>query len=155
MAALPFFGTWMKTDLFQSCGYCWVFQFCWNIECSTLTISFLRIWNNSTGIPHHLDVAHVYIFFQTSSELIGSKYWIVIKTVFGNTLSVFTFFFVSSLFPCTYLFQLFPAFFLLTFIAYGYEGHLLKSTATACLQQQHSKLGKKSSIKVICFEVSF
>ena len=24
--ALPFFGIGMKTDLFQSCGYCWVFQ---------------------------------------------------------------------------------------------------------------------------------
>ena len=24
--ALPFFGTGMKTDLFQSCGHCWVFH---------------------------------------------------------------------------------------------------------------------------------
>ena len=24
--ALPFFGIGMKTDLFQSCGHCWVFQ---------------------------------------------------------------------------------------------------------------------------------
>ena len=35
--ALPFFGIGMKTDLFQSCGHCWVFQICWRIECSTLT----------------------------------------------------------------------------------------------------------------------
>ena len=28
---LPFFGTGMKTDLFQSCGSCWVFQICWHI----------------------------------------------------------------------------------------------------------------------------
>ena len=34
--ASPFFGTAMKTDLFQSCGHCWVFQICWHIECSTL-----------------------------------------------------------------------------------------------------------------------
>ena len=27
--ALPFFGTGMKTDLFQSCGHCWVFQIYW------------------------------------------------------------------------------------------------------------------------------
>ena len=27
----------MKTDLFQSCGHCWVFQICWHIECSTFT----------------------------------------------------------------------------------------------------------------------
>ena len=41
----------MKTDLFQSCGHCWVFQICWHIEYSTLTASFSRIWNSSTGIP--------------------------------------------------------------------------------------------------------
>ena len=23
---------WMKTDLFQSCGHCWLFQICWHIE---------------------------------------------------------------------------------------------------------------------------
>ena len=49
--ALPFFGIGMKTDLFQSCGHCWVFQICWHIECSTFTASSFRIWNNSTGIP--------------------------------------------------------------------------------------------------------
>ena len=49
--ALPFFGIGMKTDLFQSCGHCWVFQFCWHIECSTFTASSFRIWNSSTGIP--------------------------------------------------------------------------------------------------------
>ena len=48
--ALPF-GIGMKTDLFQSCGHCWVFQICWHIECSTFTASSFRIWNSSTGIP--------------------------------------------------------------------------------------------------------
>ena len=42
-----FFGIGMKTDLFQSCGHCWVFQICWYIECSTFTASSSRIWNNS------------------------------------------------------------------------------------------------------------
>ena len=41
----------MKTDLFQSCGHCWVFQICWHIECSTVTASSFRIWYSSTGIP--------------------------------------------------------------------------------------------------------
>ena len=45
------FGIGMKTDLFQSCGHCWVFQICWHIECSTFTASSFRIWNSSTGIP--------------------------------------------------------------------------------------------------------
>jgi len=46
-----FFGIGMKTDLFQSCGHCWVFQICWHIECSTFTASSFRIWDSSTGIP--------------------------------------------------------------------------------------------------------
>ena len=49
--ALPFFGIGVKTDLFQSCGHCWVFQIYWHIECSTFTASSFRIWNSSTGIP--------------------------------------------------------------------------------------------------------
>ena len=54
--ALPFFFFFffeigMKTDLFQSCGHCWVFQICRHIECSAFTASSFRIWNSSTGIP--------------------------------------------------------------------------------------------------------
>ena len=41
----------MKTDLFHSCGQCWVFHICWHVECSTFTASSFRIWNSSTGIP--------------------------------------------------------------------------------------------------------
>jgi len=33
--ALPFFGIGMKTDLFQSCGHCYIFQICWHVEYST------------------------------------------------------------------------------------------------------------------------
>ena len=47
---IAFFGIGMKTDPFQSCGHCWVFQICWHIECSTFTASSYRIWNSSTGI---------------------------------------------------------------------------------------------------------
>ena len=39
-------GIGMKTDLFQSCGHCQVFQICWRIECRTVTASSFRIWNN-------------------------------------------------------------------------------------------------------------
>ena len=42
---LPFFVIGMKTDLFQSCGHCWVFQICWHIECSIFIASSFRIWN--------------------------------------------------------------------------------------------------------------
>ena len=44
--ALPFFGIGMKTDLFQSCGHCWVFQICWHIGYSTFIASSWRIWNS-------------------------------------------------------------------------------------------------------------
>ena len=49
--ALPFFGIGMTTDLFQSCGHCWVFQICWHTEYSTFTAPSFRIWISSTGIP--------------------------------------------------------------------------------------------------------
>ena len=45
------FGIGMKTDLFRSCGHCWVLQICWHIECSTFTASSFRVWCSSTGIP--------------------------------------------------------------------------------------------------------
>ena len=48
---ISFFGIGMKTDLFQSCGHCWVFQICWHIEFSAFTASSFRAWNSSTGIP--------------------------------------------------------------------------------------------------------
>ena len=41
----------MKTDPFQSCGHCWLFQICWHIECRTFTASSFRSRNSSTGIP--------------------------------------------------------------------------------------------------------
>ena len=48
-----FFGTGMKTDLFQSCGHYRVFQICWKVECRTFAASSFRIWNSSSGIPSH------------------------------------------------------------------------------------------------------
>ena len=73
---LPFFGIGMKTDLFQSCGYCWVFQICWHIECSTLTASSFRIWNSSAGTPSPpvalfvvmLPMAHLTSHFRASDS---------------------------------------------------------------------------------------
>ena len=49
---IAFHGIGMKTDLFQYCGHCWVFQICWHIKCSTFTgSSSFRIWNSSIEIP--------------------------------------------------------------------------------------------------------
>ena len=33
----------MKTDLFQSCDHCWVFQIFWHIKCSTLTTYLYKL----------------------------------------------------------------------------------------------------------------
>ena len=48
---IAFLWDWNENWPFQSCGHRWVFQICWHIECSTLTISSFRIWNSSPGIP--------------------------------------------------------------------------------------------------------
>jgi len=78
--ALPLFGIRMKTDLFQPCGHCWVFQICWHIECNTFTASSFRIWNNSPGIPSPLltlfivmvPMAHLTL----NSRMSGSR-WVI------------------------------------------------------------------------------
>ena len=48
---ISFLWDWNATNLFQSCGHCWVFQICWHIALGTFTASSFRIWNSSTGIP--------------------------------------------------------------------------------------------------------
>ena len=48
---IAFLLYWSGSDLFQSCGHCWVFQICWHFECSTFTASSFRIWSSSSEIP--------------------------------------------------------------------------------------------------------
>ena len=48
--ALPSFGTGMKTNIFKSCGHCWAFQICWQVECNILPASSFRILDSSAGI---------------------------------------------------------------------------------------------------------
>ena len=70
----------MKTDLFQSCGHCWVSQISWHIACSTFTASSFSIWNSSAGIPSlplclftvMLPKAHLTLHFKMS----GSR-WVI------------------------------------------------------------------------------
>ena len=63
------FGIGVKTDLFQSCGHCWVLQICWHVECSTLTASSFRIWNSSAGIPS--PPLALFVVMQTKTHLIS------------------------------------------------------------------------------------
>ena len=66
LLALPFFGIGMKTDLFQSCGHCWVFQICWHIEVSTFRASSFRTWNSWTGIPSPPLTLFIWCFLRPS-----------------------------------------------------------------------------------------
>ena len=49
---LPLLGIEM-TDLFQSCGHCWVFRICWHNEYNTLMASSFWDLNSSAGISLH------------------------------------------------------------------------------------------------------
>ena len=77
---LSFFVIRTKTDLFQSCGHCWVFQICWHIECSTFTASSSRIWNSSTGIlspPLALFVVMLPKALLTSYSRMSGSSWVI------------------------------------------------------------------------------
>ena len=99
--ALPFFGIWMKADLFQSCGHCWVFQICWHIECSALTSLTFRILNSSPGIPSHplalfivmLPKAHL-----TSYSRISGSRWVTTPSWLSRSLRSFSY--SSSMHSC-------------------------------------------------------
>ena len=91
----------MKTDLFQSCGHCWIFQICWHIEYSTFTASSFRIWNSSTGIPSPplallvvmLSKAHL----TSHSRMSGSRWVITPSWLSGSQRS---FLYSSSVYSC-------------------------------------------------------
>ena len=68
----------MKTELFQSCGHCWVFQICWHIEGNTLTASSFRIWNSLAGIPSPPLALFIVIFpkaYLTSHSRMSGSVW--------------------------------------------------------------------------------
>ena len=77
---IAFFWDRNETDLFQSCGHCWVFQICWHIECSTFTASSFRIWNSSSGIPSPPLALFIVMLFKVHltlhSRMSGSK-WVI------------------------------------------------------------------------------
>ena len=95
-----FFEIGMKTDLFQSCDHCWVFQICWHIECSTFTASSFTIWNSSTRISSPplglfvvmLPKAHLTLHFRMS----GSRWVITPLWLSGSWRS----FLCSSVYSC-------------------------------------------------------
>ena len=91
----------MKTDLFQSCGHCWVFQICWHIECNTFTASSFRIWNCSTGIPSPpltLFVAMLPKAHLTSYSRMSGSRWVITPSSLSGTWR--SFLYSSSVYSC-------------------------------------------------------
>ena len=98
----------MKTNLFQSCGHCWVFQICWHIECSTFTASSFRKWNSSTGIPSPplalfvvmLPKAHLTLYCKMSgSRLVITPSWLSgswISFLYNSSVYSYHLFLISS-----------------------------------------------------------
>ena len=91
----------MKTDLFQSCGHCWVFQICWHIECSTFTASSFGIWNSSTGIPSHplaLLVVRLAKAHLTSHSWMSGSRWVITPSWLSGSWR--SFLYSSSMYSC-------------------------------------------------------
>ena len=99
--ALPFSGIGMKTDLFQSCGHCWIFQICWHIGCSTFTASSFRIWNSSAGIPSPSLVFFIVMFpkahLTSHSRMSGSR-WVITPSWLSGSWRFFLY--SSSVYSC-------------------------------------------------------
>ena len=93
----------MKTDLFQSCGHCWVFQICCHTEYSTFTAPSFRIWNSSTGIlssPLALFVVILPKAHLTSHSRMSGSRWMITPSWLSGSWSSFLY---SSVYSC-YLF---------------------------------------------------
>ena len=82
----------MKTDLFQSCGHCWVFHICWHIDSSTFTASSFKIWNSSTGIPS-LPLAFFVVMLPkahlTSHSRMSGSRWLITPSWLSGSWSSF------------------------------------------------------------------
>ena len=102
--AVPFFGIGMKTELFQSCGHCWVSQIHWHIECSTFTASPFMIRNCSTGNPSPPLALSVVIlpkaYLTTHSRMSGSR-WVITPPRLSRSLR--SFLYNSSVYSCHFL----------------------------------------------------
>ena len=116
----------MKTDVFQACGHCWVFQICWHIECTTFTASPFRIWNSSARIPSPplalfvvmLSKAHL----NSHSKMSGSRLAITSSWLSGSWRS---FLYSSSVYSCRILCILkIVCFFYVQTISVLYRAHL-------------------------------
>ena len=122
----------MKTDLFQSCGHCWVFQICWHTECSTLTASSSRIWNSSTGIPSPLALYRVILpkAHLTSHSRMSDSRWVITPSWSSG---LWRYFLYCSMYSC-HLFLISSASVILLYLLLLFFSQLLvRTTQTTIL----------------------
>ena len=82
----------MKTDLFQSCGHCWVIQICWHIECNTFTASCFRILNNSAEISSPQLALFIVMLPKdhlTSHSRMSCSSWVITPSWLSGSLRLF------------------------------------------------------------------
>ena len=99
--ALLFFGIGRKTDLFQSCGHCRVFQIYWHIKWSAFTASSFRIWNSSAGIsspPLALFIVLLPKAHLTSHSRMSGSRWVTTPLWLSQSLRPFLY--NSSVYSC-------------------------------------------------------
>ena len=98
---IAYFGIVIKTDLFQSCGHCWVFQICWPTECGIFIASSFRIWNSSTGIPSPPLALFIVILSKahlTSHSRMSGCRWVITPSWLSRSWR--SFFYSSSVYSC-------------------------------------------------------
>ena len=92
----------MKIDLFHYCMYCWIFQFCWCIECTTARTSF-KIWNISAGISSSTLALLIGIlpkaYLTWHSRITGWR-WVATTIEVIQVIKTFFFFFNNSVYSC-------------------------------------------------------
>ena len=72
---VPFLGVGMKTDLFQSCGHCWVSQICWHID---FMLQLYKITIGESWVKGHGTLYH----FVTSCQFLITSKWQFIRKWF-------------------------------------------------------------------------
>ena len=83
--ALSIFGIGTKTDFFQSCGHCCIFQICWPVECSTFTASSFRM------LPYTIILYYIIEIYLWPKKF--RKVWVelsVVKVTSPDTLKCIT-----------------------------------------------------------------
>ena len=91
----------MKSDTFQSCGHCWVFQIWWHVACHTFTASSFRIWNSSAEIlspPLALLVVMLPKAHLTSHSRMSGSRWVITPSWLSGSWS--SFLHSSSVYSC-------------------------------------------------------